>query len=304
MTPDAAQGTPAPAELPSHLSGASRPSRLLARLQAPGPLVSVELRPPRTDLGRMDTMDAWIDLHHGVQRLVRGDRIVFFTDSAVGVPEEENLSHLSGNLGGDVEAWPLVPFLTTKHPLEYCLLYARRAWAGGVEALTVLGGDRHVGPPRCVPFAKDLRRILRQEVPGLALGGWANPARDPAEQAGFLAAPDVEADFFLTQVVSHHDLAPVEAFLSALREREVTIPGVFGVFFYRSANPRTLQRLSSFLPVPMEALTREFGEGASAEEVCARTLRGLRDLGAEKVYISNLGTRRVERTLDGILARL
>lgn len=249
-------------------------------------------------------MDAWIDLHHGVQRLVRRDRVVFFTDSAVGIREEENLAHLSGNLGGEVDPWPLVPFLTTKHPLEYCLLYARRAWAGGVEALTVLGGDRHVGPPRCVPYARDLRRILRTEVPGLALGGWANPSRDVAAQAGFLAAPDVEADFFLTQVVSHHDMQSVASFLDALRERGVTIPGVFGVFFYRSANPATLERLSSFLPVPAAALTREFASGASAEAICARTIRALRDAGAEKVYISNLGTRRVERALESILAEV
>lgn len=249
-------------------------------------------------------MDAWIDLHHGVQRLMRRDRIVFFTDSAVGVPEEENLSHLSGNLGGDVDPWPLVPFLTTKHPLEYCLLYARRAWAGGVQALTVLGGDRHVGPPRCVPFAKDLRRILRSEVPGLALGGWANPGRDAAEQAGFLAAPDVEADFFLTQVVSHHRMEPVEAFLAALRDRGVALPGVFGVFLYRSPNPQTLKRLSSFLPVPVEELTREFAAGASPEVICARTIRALRDAGAEKVYVSNLGTRGVERRLEAILSEV
>lgn len=249
-------------------------------------------------------MDAWIDLHHGVQRLLRRDRVVFFTDSAVGVPEEENLSHLSGNLGGEVDPWPLVPFLTTKHSLEYCLLYARRAWAGGVEALTVLGGDRHLGPPRCVPFAKDLRRILRAEVPGMVLGGWANPGRDPRAQAGFLAAPDCEADFFLTQVVSHHRMAPVEAFLAALREREVTMPAVFGVFFYRSANPRTLERLSAFLPVPAPELTREFAAGDRPETICARTIRALRDAGVEKVYISNLGTRGVERTLEAILGEV
>jgi len=279
-------------------------SRLLSRLQQPGPLVSVELRPPRSDLGRVDTMDAWIDLHHGVQRLLRKDRVVFFTDSAVGVPEEENLSHLAGNFGDGVDPWPLVPFLTTKHTLEYCLLYARRAWAGGIEALTVLGGDRHVGPPRCVPFARDLRAILRDEIPELALGGWANPARDPGEQVAFLTAEDAEADFFLTQVVSHHSMGPVEAFVSEARRRELQIPGIYGVFFYRSANPRTLARLSTFLPVPAAELTREFEAGDSAEAICARTIRGLKELGAEKVYISNLGTRGVERTLESILQQV
>lgn len=279
-------------------------SRILSRLRHPGPLVSVELRPPRSDLGRVDTMDAWIDLHHGVQRLLRKDRVVFFTDSAVGVPEEENLSHLAGNFGDGVDPWPLVPFLTTKHTLEYCLLYARRAWAGGIEALTVLGGDRHVGPPRCVPFAKDLRSILRKEIPGLALGGWANPARSAEEQVGFLTAPDAESDFFLTQVVSHHGLGPVEHFVSEARRRDLEVPGIFGVFFYRSANPRTLARLASFLPVPARELTLEFESGASAETICARTIRGLKDMGVEKIYVSNLGTRGVERTLESILGQV
>ena len=276
--------------------------RLLDRLHAPGPLVSVELRPPRTQMGRTETMDAWIDLHHGVQRLLRQDRIVFFTDSAVGVPEEENLGHLSANLGGEVEPWPLVPFLTTKHPRDYCITYARRAWAGGIRGLTVLGGDRHAGPPRCVPFARDLRVILRREVPGLALGGWANPGRNPEEQAAFLHPDRAEADFFLTQIVSHHRLDEVERFLAALDAQGIGIPGIFGVFFYRSANPRTLERLSAFLPVPAGELTEEFAAGATAEEVCARTVRELARIGARRVYISNLEARRVERTLDRILA--
>ena len=41
----------------------------------------------------------------------------------------------------------------------------------------------------------------------------------------------------------------------------MALPGVFGVFFYRSANPRTLEALKGFLPVPAEGLTREFASG-------------------------------------------
>ena len=37
-------------------------------------------------------------------------------------------------------------------------------------------------------------------------------------------------------------------------------PGLFGVFFYRSANARTLEALTSFLPVPAHELTREFAD--------------------------------------------
>lgn len=265
---------------------------VLDLLRAPDPLATVELRPPGAALAPADTMDAWIDLHHAIQGFSRRGLPVFLTDQAVGTAEEENLGHVTANLGPEVELSRIVPFLTCKHTLEYCLLYAQRAWSHGFRALTVLGGDRSVGPPRCVPHAYELRRRIRERVPELALGGWANPHRDPAEQVEFITRGDFEADFYLTQVVSHHDAGRVEAFLEEADRRGVERPGVFGVFFYRSANRRTLERLNEFFPVPVEALEREFGEGASAEEVCARTVRALRRAGATKLYLSNLGTRR------------
>jgi hypothetical protein len=78
---------------------------------------------------------------------------------------------------------------------------------------------------------------------------------------------------------------------------------MFGVFFYRSANARTLDALKGFLPVPAEGLTREFGAGATAEEVCARTVRALLDLGAQHFYISNLPLARAQTVLEEILSR-
>ena len=54
------------------------------------------------------------------------------------------------------------------------------------------------------------------------------------------------------------------------------MPGIFGVFYYRSANPKTLAALKQFLPVPVDGLRAEFAAGASAEEICARTIRALR----------------------------
>ena len=57
----------------------------------------------------------------------RHDTVVFMTDNAVGQAEEENLTHLMANLTGDVSPSQLVPFLTSKHTLDYCLLYAARA---------------------------------------------------------------------------------------------------------------------------------------------------------------------------------
>jgi hypothetical protein len=78
---------------------------------------------------------------------------------------------------------------------------------------------------------------------------------------------------------------------------------VFGVFFYRSANPRTLAALRGFLPVPVDALTREFAAGASAEEICARTIRTLANAGARHFYISNLPVGRAATVLGEILDR-
>jgi hypothetical protein len=82
----------------------------------------------------------------------------------------------------------------------------------------------------------------------------------------------------------------------------VTAPGIFGVFFYRSANARTLAGLSQFLPVPVNELTREFSEGATAEEICARTIRALMSVGARHFYISNLPLSRATVTLSRIMS--
>jgi len=281
----------------------SRVPGILESLRDPAPLVTVELRPPRAGLSPSDSMDAWIDMHHAVRRFSGERRFVFVTDNAVGSAEEENLSHMIANLGEGADPRRIVPFLTLKHSLEYCLVYAERAAAAGFEALAVLGGDHSVGAPRCLPHAHLLRERLRERVPSLVLGGWANPHRDAAEQADFLASPNCHADFFLTQVVSHHSARQVEAFLRAAEEREVGAPGVFGVFYYRSANPETLSRLSEFFPVPAAALTREFGSGATAEAVCARSVRALLDAGARRIYVSNLGLTRPEARLKRILAR-
>jgi 5,10-methylenetetrahydrofolate reductase len=261
---------------------------LLERLRSPEPLLSVELRPPRTALAHGLTVDAWMGMHRAVRRLMAGDTVLFLTDNAVGTREEENLHHLASNLEEDVSFGRICPFLTTKHTLEYCLWFADRAAARGHEAITVLGGDRSAGPPRCVPHGYLLRQKLRERHPRLALGGWANPLRDAASQVGHLLGKDAAADFYLTQIVSHYDLKPVEAFVREAERRKLALPGVFGVFHYRSANPKTLATLSQFLPVPAEALARDFAQGLTADAICAQTIRALRGLGIPRVYVSNL----------------
>jgi len=273
---------------------------LLTALGDPSSPLLVELRPPRAELDAAAGMDAWIDTYHAVRGLVRGGTFVFLTDSAVGANEEQNLRHLVINLGTDVPRDRVVPFLTAKHPLAFCLAYAERAWHEGFRSLVVLGGDRTVGPPRCVEHAWQLREAIREHVPGLTLGGWANPHADAVAQVGHLVDRHFNAEFFLTQIVSHHDQAAVERFLHQMHRHQLRTPAAFGVFYYRSANPKTLETLQQFLPVPVDELKKEFAGGASPDEICARTIRTLRAAGVGHFYVSNLPIGRARQTLARI----
>jgi len=276
---------------------------LLDSLRSGRAVITAELRPPRAELEAAASMDAWIDTYHGVRSLARTGTYVFLTDSAVGSREEDNLRHLVINLGTDVPRSSVVPFLTCKHTLEYCLAYADRAHQHGFDALVVLGGDRTLGAPRCVEHAWQLREHVRARVPDLALGGWANPHGDADAQVGHLLDDHANAEFFLTQIVSHHSRPAVERFLNAASRRNLALPGLFGVFYYRSANPKTLAALGGFLPVPLEELTREFAGGATAETVCARSIRELADAGVRHFYVSNLPLGRAAVTLQRIIDR-
>jgi 5,10-methylenetetrahydrofolate reductase len=276
---------------------------LLDSLRGDRPVVAAELRPPRAELAAAASMDAWIDTYHAVRGLTRAGTFVFLTDSAVGSREEDNLRHLVINLGSDVPRSCVVPFLTCKHPLDYCLSYADRAHQHGFDALVVLGGDKTVGEPRCVEHAWQLREQIRSHVKDLALGGWANPHAGAASQVGHLLDDRAHAEFYLTQIVSHHSADRVARFLDEADRRGLTMPGMFGVFYYRSANRRTLEALSGFLPVPVDALAGEFAAGATPEEICARSLSALARAGARHFYISNLPLGRAAVTLQRIIAR-
>jgi 5,10-methylenetetrahydrofolate reductase len=276
---------------------------ILTALRNNRSVFGAELRPPRAELEASAGMDAWIDTYHAVRRLTRAGTYVFLTDSAVGAQEEDNLRHLVTNLQRDVPRERIVPFLTSKHALDYCLSYAERARQNGFPALVVLGGDQKVGTPRSVEHAWQLREMLRQRNQQLALGGWANPHSDPERQVEFLLDGHVNAEFYLTQIVSHHDRDKVERFFEASARRGLDLPGIFGVFFFRSANPKTLAALKRFLPVPAEALTRDFEAGKSAEDVCAESIRTLLAAGVRHFYISNLPIGTASQTLASVLDR-
>ena len=246
-------------------------------------------------------MEAWIDTYHAVEGLARLGTYSFLTDGAVGEQEEDNLRHLIANLGNDVPRKHIVPFLTTKHTLNYCLRYADRAWETGFQSLVVLGGDTTVGAPRVVPHGADLRQLIRTRQPQLTLGGWANPHGDIDNQVDFLLKNNVTADFFLTQVVSHHDRLAVEQFVATTRRRQLSLPGVFGVFFYRSASIDTFTFLARFLPIPATHLAAEFEAGLTPIQICARSIAMLKQLGVNNIYISNLPIGTAAPTLKAIL---
>jgi len=276
---------------------------LLHDLRTRDTVLAVELRPPRAELETSAGIDAWIDIYHAIRALTRQDVRVMLTDSAVGAQEENNLRHLVANLGEAVPRARVIPFLTAKHSMEFCLAYADQAVQHGFPSLVVLGGDKHIGRPRIVEHAWQLRELIRQRHPGLELGGWANPVADPTGQMRFLLDPRFSADFYLTQIVSHHQAEAVRSFLEEGTRQGLALPGVFGVFYYRSANEKTLRMLNEFLPVPVHALLAEFAAGATPVEICARTIRALRALGARHFYFSNLPPRGTAAVLRSILER-
>ena len=274
---------------------------LVDQLKSGQQVIAAELRPPRAELETAASMDAWIDTYHAVRGLTRAGTFVFLTDSAVGQKEEDNLRHLVINLGTDVPRSHVVPFLTCKHTADYCFAYADRARHNGFESLVVLGGDKHVGPARCVEHAWQLREMIRAREAELTLGGWANPHSDAATQVQHLLEDRVTAEFYLTQIVSHHSRPAVERFLAEAERRQLSLPGMFGVFYYRSANPKTLETLREFLPVPVAELREEFAAGATPDAVCARSIRELTASGVRHFYVSNLPVGRAASTLARVL---
>ncbi len=224
--------------------------------------MAVELRPPRAELEAAEGMDAWIDTYHAIRSLTRHDVRVMVTDSAVGAQEENNLRHLVTNLGDSVGRHKVIPFLTTKHSLEFCLAYADQAVHNGFPSLVVLGGDKHVGRARSLEHAWQLRQLIRERHPQPGAGRLGESDRG-SDQAGRLPAAirTRNADFYLTQIVSHHQGDRVGAFLDAGRSNGLTMPGVFGVFYYRSANSEDARNAE---PVPA-------GPGRRAEDgICRR----------------------------------
>src|SRR5438132_10874087 len=176
-------------------------------------LLNVEMCPPRMDLPLEQSVDAWIDSNQLMRKITALGRFVFMTDGAIGRREEPNLRHVTINLGAEAERSRIVPILTTKHSLEYCLEFAKRSYTLGFTSMVVLGGDKSDDTPRCVEHAYELRRLIRQSVPGMTLGGWASP-HGGRRQVEFILEPEYSADFYMAQIVSHYQMPVIDDFLN------------------------------------------------------------------------------------------
>ena len=234
-------------------------------------LLNVEMCPPRVDLPLEQSVDAWIDSNRLMRKITSLGRFVFMTDGAIGRREEPNLRHVTINLGSEADRTRIIPILTTKHSLEYCLEFAQRSHTLGFTSLVVLGGDRSDDTPRCVEHAYELRRLIRQSVPGMTLGGWASP-HGGRRQVEFMLHAEYSADFYMAQIASHYQVPAIDEFLNEAARLGVRIPGIFGVFYYRSASSKTLDMLSKFIPIPAEELKRDFAATVAPAEICARSV--------------------------------
>jgi len=266
-------------------------------------LLNVEMCPPRMDLPLEQSIEAWIDSNYLMRKVTSLGRFVFMTDGAIGRREEPNLRHVTINLGSEAERSRIIPILTTKHSLQYCLEFAKRSYLLGFTSLVVLGGDKSDDTPRCVEHAYELRRLIRQAVPGMTLGGWASP-HGGRRQVEFLLYPEYSADFYMAQIVSHYQSQSIDEFLNETVRLGVKIPGIFGVFYYRSPNSNTLALLSKFFPVPIEELKKDFEANQSPDEICALSVHALFRRGLKNVYISNLPTATGAERLSRMEARV
>ena len=266
-------------------------------------LLNVEMCPPRVDLPLEQSVDAWIDSNRLMRKITSLGRFVFMTDGAIGRREEPNLRHVTINLGSEADRTRIIPILTTKHSLEYCLEFAQRSYTLGFTSLVVLGGDKSDDTPRCVEHAYELRRLIRQSVPGMTLGGWASP-HGGRRQVEYMLHPEYTADFYMAQIAAHYQIPAIDEFLNEAARLGVRIPGIFGVFYYRSASSKTLDMLSKFIPIPGEELKRDFAANVAPEEICARSVHAFVERGVKNIYISNLPIATASEKLSRVESRV
>jgi hypothetical protein len=225
--------------------------------------------------------ERWIDTYHAVRSLSRQGTFVFVTDSAVGAREEDNIRHLVTNLGSDAPRDRVIPFLTSKHSLDYCLAYAERAEHHGFHSLVVLGGDKRWDRRGALSRVAAAQRSARQRSWCWAAG---EPHADPARWVS--ADAEFNGEFFLTQVVAH-DRALSSGSWPKAAARRLPAGDVRRVLL-----PREPESWPPGSAVPAEALAAELRRGRRY-----RTIRAIRRRRAA-IYVSNSAHPHAA-TLDG-----
>jgi hypothetical protein len=137
----------------------------------------------------------------------------------------------------------------------------------------------------------------------MTLGGWASP-HGGKRQVEYMLHPEYSADFYLAQIVSHYQTQAIDDFVNETERLGVKIPGIFGVFYWRTSNPKTFAMLSKFLPVPVEELTRDLAAGLTPDEICARSVHAVLQRGVKNIYISNLPMPTATATFSRVESRV
>ena len=186
---------------------------------------------------------------------------VFLTDSAVGSKEEDNLRHLVINLGSDVPRSKVVPFLTCKHTMDYCLAYADRAQQHGFSHSSSSAATRTSG----IRDAWSMRGSCVRPSGAISLAAPRRLGESACRRVTQVESPAGRprtAEFYLTQIVSHHSRPEVEALLERSGAPRPDDSRHVRRVLLSVGEPEDTQALRGFLPVPAEELTAEFGDGA------------------------------------------
>ena len=247
---------------------------LVRALRATVPSVlSVELRPPRAELDAAAGMDAWIDTYHAVSGLVarRDVRVPHRQRRRRARRTQPAASRHQPRHGRAARSRRAVPDDEALAASSACRTpSARGRKASGRWSCSA--ATRSVGPPRCV----DARVAAARGDPRARAGALARRLGESARRSG-------DAGGLSRRRALHRRVLPDAGRLASRRRGRSsafceeldaaaasTLPGIFGVFYYRSANPKTLETLKQFLPVPVEGLTRGVRGGRDAGRRSAR----------------------------------
>ena len=164
-------------------------------------------RAPSSD--PLEGMDAWIDTYHAIRALDAPGRRRSSSPTAPSARRKRTTCGTSSRTSGaTLPRDRVVPFLTSKHSLDFCLSLCRAGVAARVSRRSSCSAaTRRVGRPRCVEHAWELRQRdprARAAPRRSAAGRIRTPM--PAQQVDFLLDDSFTAEFYLTQVVSHLDM--------------------------------------------------------------------------------------------------